>query len=68
MFDTLIVFLEEFFEKTDFEKNQQTTQKHAKLPSMQRVNIDGFVWKDSEICLKIHVPRLFYNFSNMVLS
>ena len=31
-----MVFLKEFFEKVDFEKNQQTTQKHGKLPSMQR--------------------------------
>ena len=28
MFETLIVFLKEFFEKVDFEKNQQTTKKH----------------------------------------
>ena len=33
-----MVFLKEFFEKVDFEKNQQTTKKHEKLPSMQRVN------------------------------
>ena len=30
-------FLKEFFEKVDFEKNQQTTKQHAKLPSRQRV-------------------------------
>ena len=35
---TLIAFLKEFFEKVDFEKNQQTTKKHAKLPSRQSVN------------------------------
>ena len=34
-----MVFLKEFFEKIDFEKNQQTTKKHEKLPSMQRVKI-----------------------------
>ena len=33
-----MVFLKEIFEKVDFEKNPQTTKKHAKLPSMQRVN------------------------------
>ena len=35
-----MVFLKEFFEKVDFEKkkNQQTTKKHANLPSRQRVN------------------------------
>ena len=35
MFDTLIVFLNEFFEKVDFEKNQQMTknlEKHEKFP------------------------------------
>ena len=27
LFDTLMVFLKEFFEKVDFESNQQTTKK-----------------------------------------
>ena len=31
------IFLKYFFEKFSFEKNQQTTKKHEKLPSMQRV-------------------------------
>ena len=30
---TLLVFLKEFFFKIDFEKNQQTTKMHAKLPT-----------------------------------
>ena len=30
----LMVFLKEFFHKVDFVKNQQTIEKHAKLPSM----------------------------------
>ena len=34
----MMVFLKEFFENVDFEKIQQTTKKHAKLPSMQRIN------------------------------
>ena len=29
------MFLKEFFEKVNFEKNQQTTKKNEKLPSMQ---------------------------------
>ena len=29
-FNILIVFLKDFFEKCDFEKNQQTTKKHEK--------------------------------------
>ena len=33
---TLMVFLKKY-KKNDFEKNQQTTKKHAKLPSRQRV-------------------------------
>ena len=37
LFDILMVLLKEFFEKVDFEKNQQTTKKSEKLPSMQRV-------------------------------
>ena len=37
LFDTLMVFMKEFFEKADFEKNQQTTKKHEKFPSMQKV-------------------------------
>ena len=38
LFDTLMVFLKEFFKEVDFEKNQQTTKKPEKLPSRQRVN------------------------------
>ena len=34
---TLMVFMNEYFEKVDFEKkNQQTTKKHEKLPSRQK--------------------------------
>ena len=31
LFDTLIVFLKEFFEKVNFEKSQQTTSKAQKI-------------------------------------
>ena len=41
LFDILMVFLKEFFQKVDFEKNQQTTKKHEKLPSRQWVKL----WK-----------------------
>ena len=37
LFDILMVFLKEFFQKVNFEKNQQTTKKHEKLPSRQWV-------------------------------
>ena len=35
--DPNLVFLKEFFQNVDFEKNQQTTKKHEKLPMGQRV-------------------------------
>ena len=43
-FDTLIVFLKEFFEKVNFENGQQTSreEKHGKLPSMQRVKCNFY--------------------------
>ena len=47
-----MVFLKEFFKKDDFEKNQQTTKKHAKLPSMQRVTCNLG-------CLKVKFKDLF---------
>ena len=34
---TLVVLWKEFFKKVDFEKNQQMTKKHEKLPIRQRV-------------------------------
>ena len=37
LFDTLMVLMKDFFEKVEFEKNQQTTKKFPKLP-MQGVN------------------------------
>ena len=33
-----MAFLKEFFEKDDFEKNQQTTKKHEKFPRGKGVN------------------------------
>ena len=37
---TLIVILKEFLKEVDFEINQQTTKKHLKFPSRQRVKCD----------------------------
>ena len=34
---TLMVFLKDFFERVDLEKNQLTTKTHTKLPRRQRV-------------------------------
>ena len=44
LFDTLIVFLKEFFEKVNFKKISRRHQKHEKLPSMQRVG-EGYLSK-----------------------
>ena len=42
-----MVFLKEFAEKSGFEKNQQMTKKHEKLPSRQRDNCSQTKTKDS---------------------
>ena len=34
-----MVFLKEFFEKVDFEKKQQMTKKHEKMPREQKVKL-----------------------------
>ena len=55
LFDILMVFLKEFFQKVNFEKNRQTTKRCEKLPSMQWVKnyhkdpefSDRLVWKNS---------------------
>ena len=60
LFDTLMVFQKEFFKKVDFEKNQQTTIKHAKLPRMQSVNLPCMFWNDGTVFCK--------NTSGMFLS
>ena len=31
LFDNLMVYLKEFFQKVNFEKNQQTTKEHLKI-------------------------------------
>ena len=46
-----MVFLKEFFEKVDFEKNQQTTNKYEKFPSRQRVNEGNQVYTTQHIFL-----------------
>ena len=51
LFDTQMVFLKEFFEKVDFEKNQQTTKKHEKLPMMGRVKTSAMVATDKDFVL-----------------
>ena len=42
LFDTLMVFLKEFFEKVDFEKYLQTTKKNMKnYPACTEFNMSG---------------------------
>ena len=60
--DTQIVFLEAFFEKVDFEKNQQTTKKHkhflwgkelkihVQLTSGVRIQLPHFAYVSKEGC------------------
>ena len=51
-----MVFLKEFFEKFDFEKNQKTTKRQAKFSRGQRVKFIPVSWKyrfitlDYKIC------------------
>ena len=58
-----MVFLKEFFEKVEFEKNQQTTKKHAKLPRGQRVNATD----EAYLCMPENV-FLFFSFLNSSAS
>ena len=46
---TLMVFLKEFFERVDFEKNLQMAKKHKKLPMGQRVKV---------LCCKLYSSSL----------
>ena len=41
MFDTLIMFLNEFFEKVNFEKSQQTTTKACKITKYEHSIFKG---------------------------
>ena len=44
LFDTLMVFLKEFFEKIDFEKIRKTTKKRETFPRGQRVKLNEIIW------------------------
>ena len=43
LFDTLMVFLKEFFKKFALEKNQQPTKKHEQFPRGKEVNHSLFL-------------------------
>ena len=45
----MMIFLKEFFEKDDFEKNQQTTNKHSKIPRGRGQGINAIL---VEFCKK----------------
>ena len=46
LFDTLMVFLKQFFKKVDFEKKISRQQKKAwNLPRRQRVKTKAFKWR-----------------------
>ena len=51
----LTLFLKEIFKKVDFEKNQQTTKKPAKLPSVNGLVTDG----NTKLCSRGFVLALF---------
>ena len=57
-----MVFLKEFFEKVDFEKNQQTSKKRAKLPIRQRVMTDMFLFTGDETVVKSDEIRVLGRF------
>ena len=74
LFDTLMVFLKEFFKWFDIEKKQQTTKKHAKFPSRQRVNSfpasgpTSCLMKIFEtVCVSVYCHfELFFHFSTQL--
>ena len=45
MFDTLRVFLKEFFEKVNFEKKSADDKNHKILPGMQRFKDQNLYFK-----------------------
>ena len=59
MFDTLIIFVKEFLENVDFEKNQQTTKKRKKIPRGQR---------DKVLPLVMVIQMFSYCISNLFIS
>ena len=59
LFNTLMASPKEFFKKLYFEKNQQTTKKREKLPSMQGDNDVSKRW--NEFC----VNSLFHSRSKI---
>ena len=57
---TPIVNPEFFFEKVNFEKNQQTTKKHAKLPSKQRVYPEGLITNAADVKFRKSLSHIWW--------
>ena len=55
----MMVFLKETFEKVEFDKNQQTEKKHAKLPRVKLTStfFFSFLLSSSEILLSFDLDR-----------
>ena len=62
LFDTLMVFLKEFFEKVAFEKSQQTTKKHAKLLNSKTNVLIAHILKAKTSLLPLFFVRVFLSF------
>ena len=58
-----MVFLKEFFDNVYFEKNQQTTKKHEKLPSMQVVKVCISLKRETKITEKKILKRFLFAIS-----
>ena len=56
----MMIFLKEFFEKDDFEKNQKTTNKHSKIPRGRGQGINAILVEVSKKGNKILVEQLLF--------
>ena len=61
LFDTLMIFLKEFFETVDFEKNQQTTKSMNNYPVGKELNY--LCW--SSMTLKMILCRPLFNLKTL---
>ena len=60
--DTQMVFLKEFIEKVDFERNQQTTKKHEKFlraPRINQIKCCGYLKKSQRDGTFEHPKQMF---------
>ena len=57
LFDSLILILQEIFEKVDFEKISADDQMHATTPSRQRVSTPSPLTILNEVDMRIYLPE-----------